>query len=66
MTEKPMPTFSFLVTYAETNTSTTVSVNACYMQEEGRFVAFKDATGSVMLAVNADAVIAVERQGLVQ
>jgi hypothetical protein len=61
MTDKPVRTYNFLVTYVDSPGSTCVTARAAYMQEEGRFVAFKDASGGVVLAVNADAVIAVQR-----
>ena len=59
-----MPTYRFAVTYADTPSTTVAKVDACYMQEEGRFVTFKDRGHSVVFAVNVDAVIAVQREGV--
>lgn len=57
-----MPAYNFVVTYADSPASTTTMVRACYMQEEGRFMTFKDRGHGVVFAVNVDAVIAVKRQ----
>jgi hypothetical protein len=61
MAEK-LPTYRYTITYADSPSNTVATVDAAYMQEEGRFVAFKDAQHGVVFAVNVDAVIAVERQ----
>jgi hypothetical protein len=57
-----LPTYQYTITYADSPSSTVATVDAAYMQEEGRFVAFKDAQHGVVFAVNVDAVIAVQRQ----
>lgn len=56
-----LPVYDFAVTYADSPSSTTAKVRACYMQEEGRFVVFKDRGHGVVFAVNADALVAVQR-----
>lgn len=61
-----LPLYEFVVTYADSPSSTTASIRACYMQEEGRFVVFKDRGHGVVFAVNADALVAVRRESLTE
>lgn len=56
-----LPVYEYAVTYADSPASSTALVRACYMQEEGRFVMFKDRSHSVVFAVNGDALVAVRR-----
>lgn len=65
-TGRELSLYRFTVTYADSPSSTVATVQACYMQEEGRFLTFKDPSHGVVLAVNVDAVIAVQREDLVE
>jgi hypothetical protein len=57
-----MPTFRYTVTYADSSGTAYVGVNACYLQEEGKLVVFKDASHAIVFAVNAAALVAVQRE----
>lgn len=64
--DTPMPTFKFFVTYAASAGDGFANFNASYMQQEDGLVLFKDHSHGVVFAVNDNALITVQREGLVQ
>jgi hypothetical protein len=64
MTNDLLPTFRFLVTYAQSGGESVVGVNASYFQQDGKFVLFKDPFHNVVFAVHTDAMLCAVREGV--
>lgn len=62
MSNDPLPTYQYLVTYAQSGGESVVGVKASYFQQDGKLVMFKDAAHGTVFAVHADAMICTSRQ----
>jgi len=62
MSDAPLPMFRYVVTYAQSGGEAIVPIQASYVQQGDKLITFKDSAHSVVLAVNADALISALRE----